>query len=54
MATVTYPAPARMAASALMVGAPVRPAEPPTTTTVPLVNFVEAAPRRGTPSRTAG
>ena len=38
------PAPARIAACAAMAGAPVRPAEPPTTTTCPLVNFVEPAP----------
>src|ERR1700728_3567221 len=48
---VTYPAPARIAASEAIAGAPVSPREPPTTTTWPLVNLVELAPRRGnTPS----
>ena len=33
-------------------GAPVSPREPPITTTLPEVNFVDAAPRRGMPSST--
>ena len=38
-ATCTYPAPAREADRAAIVGAPVSPAEPPTTTTTPESNF---------------
>ena len=51
---VTYPAPARMLACAAIRGAPVSPREPPTTSTCPLVNFVEEASLRGsTPSTDA-
>ena len=39
---VTYPAPARMAASAAMDGAPVSPVEPPHTMSAPAANFVES------------
>jgi hypothetical protein len=41
-----------MAASAAIDGAPVSPREPPATTTLPDVNLVELAPRRGTSAST--
>jgi hypothetical protein len=50
---VTYPAPARIAASEAMQGAPVSPVEPPQTITCPALNLVESRPRRGTWSSTA-
>ena len=43
----TYPAPARWAASAAIAGAPVNPAAPPATTTVPDANLFPSRPRRG-------
>ena len=46
-ATCTYPAPAREAERAAIVGAPVRPAEPPATTTTPEANFEPVRSRCG-------
>ena len=46
------PRPARMLACADICGAPVSPREPPATSTCPLMNFVEDAPRRGSTSST--
>src|SRR4051812_45830053 len=51
-ARMTYPAPARIAACAAMIGAPVVPGAPPHTTTVPDENFEDAAARLGNPSST--
>ena len=50
---VTYPAPARIADSAAIDGAPVSPVEPPQTKTDPAANFVESWARWGTASSTA-
>ena len=50
-ASVTYPASARIAASAERHGAPVRPGEPPTTTTCPAEYLLSSGLRRGTSSR---
>ena len=47
---VTYPAPARIAASEARHGAPVRPVEPPHTSTLPAANLFESAPRLGIPA----
>ena len=49
--TRTQPAPARIAPIALRHTAPVRPVEPPTTSTAPELNFVELAPRAPRPAR---
>ena len=51
---VTYPAPARIAASAARQGAPVRPSEPPHTRTVPDANFVPSTARRGMRASASG
>ena len=50
-ATVTYPASARNAASAASIGAPVKPGEPPTTSTEPARYFVLSRLLRGTSDR---
>ncbi len=44
---VTYPAPARIADSEDMHGAPVSPSDPPQTSTLPAANFVDSVPRLG-------
>ena len=49
---MAYPAPALIAAVAESVTAPVRPREPPATSTWPEVNLVESGPRRGGSSST--
>ena len=43
-----------MAASAAIVGAPVRPDEPPITNTLPELNFVDSGVRRGISASTPG